>query len=50
MNKVIYSIALALIFGLYTAQAQTTNRSNDAIIEQLKRATQELLDAVAPGV
>jgi hypothetical protein len=49
MNKFIYSIALALILGLYTAQAQTTNRSNNAIIEQLKRATQELLDAVAPG-
>ena len=54
MKKVILSIALALIFGLLSVLAQTANdaainRSNDAIVEQLKGAMQELLDAIAPG-
>jgi len=54
MKIVILSIALALIFGLFSVQGQTANdaainRSHDPIVEQLKRAMQELLDAVAPG-
>ena len=54
MKRVIFSIALVLIIGLSSVQAQNrpevaTQYSNDAVVRQLKRATQELLDAVAPG-
>jgi hypothetical protein len=47
---IIFAVALASLSGL----AQDTNRpssngASDATVEQLKRATQELLDAVAPG-
>jgi hypothetical protein len=54
MKIVILPIVLVLSFGMFSDQAQTTNdptitRSNDAIVEKLKRAMQELLDAVAPG-
>ncbi len=54
MKKVILSLALIGIAGLFTAFGQASNTrainySSDATIEQLKRATQELLTAVAPG-
>ncbi|HEX5083024.1 MAG TPA: hypothetical protein VFY40_13335 [Blastocatellia bacterium] len=48
------TIALAIALAPISVHAQNTNSSagNDAagaIVEQLKRATQELLDAIAPG-
>ena len=54
MNNVILSIIYLLIFSLSSVHAPTgndvaINQSSDAIVEQLKRAMQELLDAVAPG-
>jgi hypothetical protein len=47
-------LILILIFSLLLVYAQTpdvaaSHSPDDAIVEQLKRATQELLDAVAPG-
>src|SRR5262245_11327549 len=47
MKNHILFIAPALILASICVHAQNTNRS--ATVEQLKRATQELLDAVAPG-
>jgi hypothetical protein len=50
MKKTILFILLAVFFGLLPAYADAAaQNSRDAIIEQLKRATQELLDAIAPG-
>lgn len=50
MKKAILSLALAASFSLIVAHANAaTQNSRDALVEQLKRATQELLDAVAPG-
>lgn len=50
MKQAILFILLAALFGLLPAQTDAAiQNSRDAIIEQLKRATQELLDAVAPG-
>ncbi len=54
MKKVIISIALSVVVSSFSVHAQTAddvanNRSNDAIVQQLKRAMQELLDAVASG-
>lgn len=50
MKQAILFIVLAALFGLLPAQTDAAiQNSRDAIIEQLKRATQELLDAVAPG-
>src|SRR5262245_16857569 len=48
------AIALAIALAPLSVQAQNPNgwAGNDAvgaIVEQLKRATQELLDAIAPG-
>jgi hypothetical protein len=48
------AIALAIALAPLSVQAQNPNGTagNDvvsAIVEQLKRATQELLDAIAPG-
>lgn len=46
----VFAVALAPLSG----HAQNTNRpesadASNATVEQLKRATQELLDAIAPG-
>jgi hypothetical protein len=50
MKKAILFILLAVCFGLLPAYADAaTQNSRDAIVEQLKRAMQELLDAIAPG-
>ena len=50
MKQAILFIVLAALFDLLTARADAaTQNSRDAIIEQLKQATQQLLDAVAPG-
>jgi hypothetical protein len=48
------AIVLAMTLAPLSAHAQNTNGlasndTNNAIVEELKRATQELLDAVAPG-
>jgi Domain of unknown function (DUF4440)/Domain of unknown function (DUF3471) len=43
-------IILAVFFGLPSVQTgAATQNSPDATVEKLKRATQELLDAIAPG-
>jgi hypothetical protein len=47
-------LMLILIFGLLSVYGQaadsaTTQIATDAVVEQLKRATQELLNAIAPG-
>jgi len=50
MKQAILFIVLALLIGLLNDRADAAiQNSRDAIIEQLKRATQELLDAIAPG-
>jgi ketosteroid isomerase-like protein len=50
MKKVSAFIIIAVFLGLLQVQADAaTQNSRDAIVEQLKRAMQELLDAVAPG-
>ncbi len=54
MKKLILSIVFAVMLASLSVHAQNTNRmasddANNAIIGQLKRATQELLAAVAPG-
>jgi hypothetical protein len=50
MKRAILFIALAVLFSLLPAQTDAaTQNSRSAIVEQLKRATQELLDAIAPG-
>lgn len=54
MRKAILSAALAAILGSFSAHAQNAsdaaiNKSNEAVVERLKRAMQELLDAIAPG-
>lgn len=54
MRRAILSAALAMMLGSFSAHAQNANdaagsKSNEGVVEQLKRAMQELLDAVAPG-
>ena len=53
MKQILVSIALT-IFGFIPVNAQSETNAvnktaNDATVEQLKQATQELLDAIAPG-
>lgn len=54
MKRIFFCAALIIIFNLIPVKAQNksetdSKNSNDAIVSQLKQATQELLDAVAPG-
>jgi hypothetical protein len=50
MKKATLFIVLAALSGPLTARADAaTQNPRDAVVEQLKRATQELLDAIAPG-
>ncbi|HWP42766.1 MAG TPA: DUF4440 domain-containing protein [Blastocatellia bacterium] len=50
MKRAILFTVLAASFGSFAARSGAAAQdSREAIIEQLKRATQELLDAVAPG-
>jgi hypothetical protein len=50
MTKTILIQVLTLIFGLLPCRdGPVIQLSPDAVVSQLKRATQELLDAVAPG-
>jgi ketosteroid isomerase-like protein len=50
MKQAILFIALAVLIGLLPAQTDAAAQdSRDAVVERLKRAMQELLDAIAPG-
>lgn len=50
MKKAFMFIILAVFFGLLHVQADAAaQNSREAVVEQLKRAMQELLDAIAPG-
>jgi hypothetical protein len=50
MMKAILIDVLTVIFALLPSQdGAATQHSSDAVVSQLKQATQELLDAVAPG-
>lgn len=50
MKKAFMFIILAVFFGLLHVQAAAAaQNSREAVVEQLKRSMQELLDAIAPG-